>query len=169
MDTMNQGEFSLERNVASSTAPTTSMSSQVNDSNVYSCCTLSKNNLKDHHLYFELHETAKYSDIGALSIPGGGCILDLSMTLADICPGCRVAACISLFEVDKEGAEYPRGVQILTIPAHNNPCKTSIRLQNLRFILPDELAIKNTNQLERRHFIVRVNAHYIDLPGFTPI
>lgn len=86
-----------------------------------------------------------------------GRVLDVSVTLENVCPGRRSAVGLTLTEVDENGAEYARGFRAVTVPAHSGSGNCSIQLQPVRFILPDDQSLQR-----RRHFICRVDQHYMD-------
>ena len=48
-----------------------------------------------------------------------GCIIQMDVTIKNVCPGKRVALAAILTEVDEHGMEYQRGMKALTIPAHS--------------------------------------------------
>lgn len=86
-----------------------------------------------------------------------GRVLDVNATLTNVCPGRRSALGLALTEVDENGAEYARGFQAVTVPAHNGSCNQDIQVDTIRFILPEDQSLQN-----RRHFIVRAQHHYLD-------
>ena len=86
-----------------------------------------------------------------------GRILDVTTTLQNVCPGRRSAVGLTLTEVDNDGTEYARGFRAITVPAHNGNCNRDVQLDSVRFILPEDLSLQR-----RRHFICRVNHHYMD-------
>ena len=86
-----------------------------------------------------------------------GRVLDVTTTLENVCPGRRSAVGLTLTEVDENGTEYARGFRAITVPAHNGNGNRDIQLDSVRFILPDDLSLQR-----RRHFICRVNHHYMD-------
>ena len=90
-----------------------------------------------------------------------GRILDVTVTLRNVCPGRRSAVGLTLTEVDSDGAEYARGFRAITVPAHNGNCSRDIQLDSVRFILPEDLSLQR-----RRHFICRVSHHYMDADAF---
>lgn len=89
-----------------------------------------------------------------------GRTLDVTATLSSVCPGRRSALGFTLTEVDENGAEYPRGFQAITVPAHNGRCHQDVQTETVRFVLPEDLSLQ-----PRRHFIVRTCHHYLDAGG----
>ena len=111
------------------------------------------------HVYFEACDGCK-----EIAITGEcqqdaaiGRTLDVNCTLHNVCPGRRSALGLTLTEVDENGAEYARGFQAVTVPAHNGRCNQDVEVDTVRFILPEDLSLQS-----RRHFIVRTQHHYLD-------
>ena len=50
-----------------------------------------------------------------------GRILQLDLTLKQVCPGKRGALAVILTEVDENGQEHARGMKTVTIPATISP------------------------------------------------
>ena len=116
-------------------------------------------------IYYDTCEDAKSCDMGDTVLEDQGRILDLSLTLKNVCPGKRVALGVALTEVDSCQNEYPRGIKTMTIPAHSNICCTDIPVTGMRFIMPEDISVSGSTSMctSQRHFIVRVDAHYIDM------
>lgn len=118
-----------------------------------------------HDFYFERCEDKKSCDLGGTALVGQGRILDVTTTVRNVCPYKRVALAIALTEVDAYQNEYPRGTKIVTIPAHQNTSCTDISLPSMRFVLPEDLSVSGSTDMcsaKRRHFIARIDAHYVD-------
>lgn len=115
--------------------------------------------------YYERFEDYKLCAINNVQTEQQGRILDLSLTLRSVQPGKRVAVGVVLTEVDTSGNEYPRGTKILTVPAHYNACCKDVEVAATRFILPEDISVDTEPGAcsDRRHFIARVTAHYIDM------
>lgn len=115
--------------------------------------------------YCERFEDYKLCAINNVQTEQQGRILDLSLTLRSVQPGKRVAVGVVLTEVDTSGNEYPRGTKILTVPAHYNACCKDVEVAATRFILPEDISVGTETGTcsDRRHFIARVTAHYIDM------
>lgn len=115
-------------------------------------------------VYFRGCEDAKTCNMGNVPMEYQGCILDISMCLKNVCPGKRVAVGISLYEVDSLGVEYSRGIKMFTVPAHSGSgCQLIFRFATSCFILPEDISVGSGEGCSsRRHFIVRVDAQYLD-------
>lgn len=116
-------------------------------------------------IYYDTCEDAKSCDMGNAYMENQGRILDLTLTLKCVCPGKRVALGVALSEVDACNQEYSRGLKTMTIPAHNNSCCMDIPVSSMRFILPEDISVSGSRDMcaSQRHFIARVDAHYIDV------
>lgn len=110
-------------------------------------------------------DTAEY-DLGDVYLESQGKILELDLTLKNICPGKRVALAVILTEVDSYGTEYPRGMKILTVPAHFRTGCQDISVRCIKFVLPDDLNVSCSARCCERNFKARVISHYID-SGFA--
>ena len=99
---------------------------------------------------------------GDLVMESLGRILQLDVTLRNVCPGKRVALAIVLTEVDDEDNEYSRGLKTMVIPAHTQASCQDVTVRCVKFVLPEELDVSgNTNVLcNERHFVARFIAHY---------
>ena len=60
-------------------------------------------------------------DLGQISLESQGRIIQMDVTIKNVCPGRRVALAAILTEVGEGGQEYPRGMKTMTIPAHRSP------------------------------------------------
>lgn len=101
---------------------------------------------------------------GDLGLESLGRILQLDVTLKNVCPNRRVAMAVILNEVGDQGQEHRRGMKIITVPAHDRSECHDMTLRCIRFVLPEDLdpdgdcgCICND-----RNFRVRFIAHYID-------
>lgn len=93
-----------------------------------------------------------------------GRILQLDVTLKNVCPNRRTALAVLLFEVDEQGNEYKRGMKTITVPAHNHQTCHDMTIRCIRFVLPEDMnpdgdcgCICND-----RNFRARFIAHYMD-------
>ena len=86
------------------------------------------------------------------------------MTLKAVCPGKRVAASIMLMELSPDGAELPRGVKHILVPAQTGEECRDVSLKCIQFSLPEALdASGNTGSIcNSRQFAARVIANYVD-------
>ncbi len=103
-------------------------------------------------------------DLDDISLESTGRIVQLRLTLKNVCPNKSVALAVLLNELDDTGKELKRGLKIFTVPAHTQPSCSDIHLGCIRFILPDQsCGVSSTvpSHCESRNFIVRAFAHYI--------
>lgn len=100
-------------------------------------------------------------DIGLESL---GRILQLDVTLKNICPNKRVALAVILTEVDSHGKEFKRGLKTLTVPAHNRSSCHDVTVRCIKFVLPEDLDVSGTADAicNDRKLKARIIAHYID-------
>lgn len=101
---------------------------------------------------------------GDLNMESLGRILQLDVTLQNVCPNKRVALAVILTEVDAEGEEYNRGMKTMTVPAHNRTTCQDIEIRCIKFVLPEDLDVSGSaNALcNQRNFRARFIANYID-------
>ena len=105
------------------------------------------------------------ADLGDVYQDGLGRILQLNLTLKNVCPHKRVALAAILTEVDVYGIEHQRGLKTFTIPAHSSPGCRDVQVKCIRFIAPEDLDVSggSPNALcNPRNFKVRAFSHYID-------
>lgn len=104
-------------------------------------------------------------DMGDVYLSSLGSILELSVTIKQVCPRKRVALAVILTEVGKNGAEYQRGMKTMTIPAHNFSRCRDILVKCIRFVLPEDLDVSCCGtpcKCDPRKFKVRLLANTID-------
>lgn len=103
-------------------------------------------------------------DLGDTYLESSGRIVELNLTLKNVCPGRRVALGVILTETDCRGSEYPRGIKTLTIPAHSYPFCRDVLVKCIRFVLPDDLSVacSSGGMCGPRNLKARVIAHNID-------
>lgn len=103
-------------------------------------------------------------DAGDICMDGLGRIVQLDVTLRNICPNKRVALAVLLNEVDSQGNEYKRGLKTMTVPAHTRESCRDITIRCINFVLPEDLDVSNTtgSMCHTRNFKARFIAHYID-------
>ena len=103
-------------------------------------------------------------DAGDLVLSSLGRILQLDVTVRNVCPGKRVALAVLLTEVDHEDNEFQRGMKTLVIPAHSGSSCRDVAVRCIKFVLPEELDVTGSpNALcDDRNFRVRFLANYID-------
>lgn len=104
-------------------------------------------------------------NLGDAYLESLGRIVQLDVTVKNVCPNRRVALGIILKEIDCEGKEHQRGMKAITIPAHHYPGCKDILVKCVKFVLPEDLNVscKNHGSLcSTRNFKVQVIAHNID-------
>ena len=100
-------------------------------------------------------------DAGDMQMDALGCIVELSVTLRNVCPNKRVALAAFLAEVCDNGTEYKRGTKIMTVPAHTGTSCRDVTVRCIRFVLPEEQSCASTT-CAGRNFRARFIANYID-------
>ncbi|MBO5196980.1 MAG: VWA domain-containing protein [Lachnospiraceae bacterium] len=104
-------------------------------------------------------------DVGDVYQESLGRILQLNVTVKNVCPGKRTALAVILTEVDDKKEEHPRGMKTITIPAHHQSSCRDILVRCIKFVVPEDLDVSGgtPNALcNQRNFKVRVIAHSID-------
>ena len=103
-------------------------------------------------------------DAGDLALESLGRILQLTVTLKNVCPNRRVALAVVLTEVDDKDVEHKRGLKTLVIPAHHRVGCRDVKVRCVKFILPEELDVTGGSDAicDQRKFKARLFAHYID-------
>ena len=104
-------------------------------------------------------------DMGDTYLESLGRIVQMDVTIKNVCPGKRVALAVLLSEVDENGMEYQRGTKAMTIPAHSFPACRDVLVKCIKFVLPEDLDVSggSTQVLcNPRNFKARFIAHNID-------
>lgn len=104
-------------------------------------------------------------DAGDTYLESQGRILQLDVTIKNVCPNKRVALAAILTEVDENGLECQRGMKTLTIPAHSEPSCRDVLVKCIKFVVPEELDVSGGPvgaMCDPRNFRVRFIAHTID-------
>lgn len=100
---------------------------------------------------------------GNISLSSTGKILQLDLTLQNVCPGRRVALAIILDEVDNDGNEYRRGFKTMTLPAITSDSCQNVTVRCINFVLPDDLDVSGSSgTCTTRKFNARFLANYVD-------
>lgn len=110
-------------------------------------------------------EDAVVVDLGETALQSQGRIIQMDVTLENVCPGKRVALAAILTEVDASGMEYQRGMKAFVIPAHDQPRCRNVQVKCIKFVVPEELSVSGgpaSSMCARRSFRARFIAHYID-------
>lgn len=104
-------------------------------------------------------------DMGDVLLESQGRILQLDVTVKNVCPGKRVALAAILTEVDENGAEYQRGMKVMTLPAHSGPACRDVRVKCIKFVVPEDLDVSGGSPVSLcnpRNFKTRFLANVID-------
>lgn len=103
-------------------------------------------------------------DAGEVVMESLGRILQVDVTIKNVCPNKRVALAVLLKEVDRMGNEYKRGTKTLLIPAHTAPFCRDVTVRCIKFVLPEELDVTGSPDsiCNDRNFKVQFIANYID-------
>ena len=104
-------------------------------------------------------------DLGDTYLESQGRIIQMDVTIKDVCPGKRVALAAILTEVDENGMEYQRGMKAMTIPAHNFPTCRDVLVKCIKFVVPEDLDVSGGSteaMCNQRNFKARFIAHNID-------
>lgn len=103
-------------------------------------------------------------DAGELDLESLGRIVQLDVTLRNVCPHKRVALAVLLHEVDSLGNEYKRGMKTMAIPGHNKATCHDVTVKCIKFVLPESLDVSGSSDsiCNNRKFKARFIAHYID-------
>lgn len=109
-------------------------------------------------------EDAIEFNAGDLGMESLGRIVQLDVTLRNVCPNKRVALAAILTEVDENGVEYKRGLKTMVIPAHSRPTCRDVLVRCIKFVLPESLDVSGTADsiCNTRDFKARFIAHYVD-------
>ena len=101
---------------------------------------------------------------GDVPLESLGRILQLDVTLKNICPHRRVALAVILTEVDSYGMEHNRGMKTMTVPAHTKQSCSDVIVRCIKFVLPEDLDVSGTPKsiCNKRNFKAKFIAHYID-------
>ena len=109
------------------------------------------------------NDTVEY-DAGNIYLDSLGRILELNGKIKNVCPNRRVALAVVLTEVDSNNIEHKRGMKTMVIPAHSHLTCRDIKINCIRFVLPEELDVSECESsiCNNRNFKARFIAHYID-------
>ena len=103
-------------------------------------------------------------DAGDLEMESLGRIVQLNVTLLNVCPNRRVGLAAILTEVDDQGIEYKRGMKTVLIPAHTRSTCQDVTVRCIKFVLPESLNVSGQTDTicGARNFKARFIANYID-------
>lgn len=105
------------------------------------------------------------ADLGDVYLSSLGRILQLDVTVRNVCPNRRVALAAILTEVDQDGMEYQRGMKTMTIPAHRYEGCRDIQVKCIQFVVPEDISENGEPahaMCAPRKFKARFIAHTID-------
>ena len=94
-------------------------------------------------------------DLGELSIASPGRIVELNLTLMNVCPRKRVA--LAMLLTDGEEGGY-RALKTFAIPEHCGPDCRDVRIEGIRFVVPD-----TEGHCLRRRLYAQTMANYMDI------
>ena len=101
-------------------------------------------------------------DLGDVYLESQGRIIQMDVTIKNVCPGKRVALAAILTEVDQDGTEYQRGMKAITIPAHSAPVCRDVLVKCIKFVVPEGLSKSGGAMCCPRKFKARFLANNID-------
>lgn len=104
-------------------------------------------------------------DLGDTWLESQGRIIQVDVTIKNVCPGKRVALAAILTEVDDDGMAHQRGMKAITIPAHDAPTCRDVLVRCIKFVVPEDLNVSGgdpSSLCRTRNFRVRFIAHNID-------
>lgn len=102
-------------------------------------------------------------ELDAQNLSGIGRYLNLSATVKNVCPNKRIAIGMALYETTG-GCRVLKGHKSF-VASHSERCCTDITLNNIHFVLPEEIAeVEDTSHLcHRRNFEMEFTSHYVDM------
>ena len=103
-------------------------------------------------------------DLGKTDLQSLGRIVQLDVTVKNVCPNRRVALAVILTEMDDTGLEHQRGMKAITIPAHHAATCRDVLVKCIKFVLPEDLDVScSANAIcNERKLRARFIAHNID-------
>lgn len=112
---------------------------------------------------FDRCEINQSMELDAQNLSGIGRYLNLSATVKNVCPNKRIAIGMALYETTG-GCRVLKGHKAF-VASHSERCCTDITLNNIHFVLPEEIAeVEDTSHLcHRRNFEMEFTSHYVDM------
>lgn len=107
-------------------------------------------------------------DAGDVQLGAQGRIIQLEVTVKDVCPNRRVALGVMLEEVGPDGKTEPRGFKAYTIPAHTQPGCRDVQVQCIRFVVPEDVSLWGKSLCDTRRFQVQLIAQEMDWDFHCP-
>lgn len=101
-------------------------------------------------------------DFGDVCLESQGRIIQMDVTVKNVCPGKRVALAVILTEVDQDGMEHQRGMKAITIPAHSFPVCRDVLVKCIKFVVPEDLRASGGAMCCPRKFKARFLVNYIN-------
>lgn len=100
-------------------------------------------------------------DAGTVALESQGRIVQISVTLQNVCPDKRVALALILSEVTASGDTVPCGMKALVVPAHSQAGCQDVTVNCIKFVLPENLD-GASSMCSPRNLQVQAIANYID-------
>lgn len=97
-------------------------------------------------------------DAGEISLDAVGRILQINVTVRDVCPDRKVSLAVILTELDSQGKKETRGVKVFALPPHKESGCRDVQVRCVRFAVPED----GTQLCATRTFQVQTFAHYMD-------
>lgn len=107
-------------------------------------------------------------DVGDVQLGAQGRIIQLEVTVKDVCPNRRVALGVILEEVGPDGKTEPRGFKAYTIPGHTQPGCRDVQVQCIRFVVPEDVSLGGKSLCAPRRFQVQLIAQEMDWEFHCP-
>ncbi len=104
-------------------------------------------------------------DMGEVQLESLGRIIQMDVTIKNVCPGKRVALAAILTEVDENGMEHQRGMKTFALPAHSAPGCRDVLVKCIKFVVTEALSVADEEigaMCSPRQFKARFIAHNID-------
>ena len=135
-----------------------------NGNGCQSCYGQTTDTANNGHIYFRSCEEAKVKEMPDRELDNTGRVLDVTMTLRNVCPCRHVSVGYLVTELDEDNNEYSRGFKCFTVEPHYQSGGADVERETIRVILPDDVRVDGgKRQCEgTRHFIVRTEAHYAE-------
>ena len=103
-------------------------------------------------------------ELDAQKLSGIGRYLELSVTIRSVCPNKRIAVGLALYEKIGSCNKVLKGHKAF-VASHSERCCSDITLNNIHFILPEEIAetCDTSSLCHKRNFELEFTSHYIDM------
>lgn len=108
-------------------------------------------------------EISKNIELDASELSGIGRYLTVCATVKNVCPDKRIAIGMALYEKAGDGRVL-KGHKSF-VASHSENCCADITLNNVHFILPEEIAetCDTDSQCHERNFELDFASHYVDM------